>query len=209
MRVSMNKLRDELLNREVFYSLQESNVLIGNWRKEYNSVRPHSSIDYKPPAPKAFQSLIFNPFWFISDRENVPPVPTKMLVQNIWAGHIFGDKIIPEDDIRSIRNVIAVEDSFQLNRSAMFLETLNKGKVQEVINILSAEIKGKLDVDDKYRNFQLPEDIARDVKESRQKAKTILERYSNQKISETLKSSNALERTGKNSGASRYGFAQT
>jgi len=47
------KLRDELLNREVFYTLQEAKVLIEQWRQEYNGVRPHSALRYKPPAPEA------------------------------------------------------------------------------------------------------------------------------------------------------------
>jgi putative transposase len=47
------KLRDELLNREVFYTLQEAKVLIEQWRKEYNQVRPHSALRYRPPAPEA------------------------------------------------------------------------------------------------------------------------------------------------------------
>jgi transposase InsO family protein len=47
------KLRDELLNREIFTTLLEAKVLIENWRKEYNQVRPHSSLGYRPPAPEA------------------------------------------------------------------------------------------------------------------------------------------------------------
>ena len=47
------KLRDELLNGEIFTTLTEARVLIENWRKEYNQVRPHSSLGYKPPAPEA------------------------------------------------------------------------------------------------------------------------------------------------------------
>jgi transposase InsO family protein len=47
------KLRDELLNREIFYSLTEAKVLIEHWRREYNTVRPHSSLGYRPPAPEA------------------------------------------------------------------------------------------------------------------------------------------------------------
>lgn len=47
------KLRDELLNREVFYTLEEAKVLIENWRREYNTVCPHSSLGYWPPAPEA------------------------------------------------------------------------------------------------------------------------------------------------------------
>lgn len=48
------KLRDELLNGEVFYSLAEARVVIESWRRHYNTKRPHSSLGYKPPAPEAF-----------------------------------------------------------------------------------------------------------------------------------------------------------
>lgn len=48
------KLRDELLKREVFYSLKEAQVLIELWRKHYNTIRPHSSLGYRPPAPETF-----------------------------------------------------------------------------------------------------------------------------------------------------------
>ncbi len=47
------KLRDELLNGEIFDTLLEARVLIEMWRKEYNEVRPHSSLGYRPPAPEA------------------------------------------------------------------------------------------------------------------------------------------------------------
>ena len=47
------KLRDELLNREIFATLTEAKILIEQWRKEYNRVRPHSSLGYRPPAPEA------------------------------------------------------------------------------------------------------------------------------------------------------------
>lgn len=47
------KMRDELLNREIFTTLAEAKVLIGEWRKEYNQIRPHSSLKYRPPAPEA------------------------------------------------------------------------------------------------------------------------------------------------------------
>ena len=50
------KLRDELLNREIFYSLKEAQVLIEQWRRHYNEVRPHSSLGYRPPAPQAMVS---------------------------------------------------------------------------------------------------------------------------------------------------------
>jgi putative transposase len=47
------KMRDELLKREVFTTLTEAQVLIEGWRREYNQVRPHSSLGYQPPAPEA------------------------------------------------------------------------------------------------------------------------------------------------------------
>jgi transposase InsO family protein len=47
------KLRDELLNREVFTSLWEAQVLVEGWRREYNQVRPHSALGYRAPAPEA------------------------------------------------------------------------------------------------------------------------------------------------------------
>jgi transposase InsO family protein len=46
------KLRDELLNGEVFNNLKEAQVLIEDWRRHYNRVRPHSSLGYRPPAPE-------------------------------------------------------------------------------------------------------------------------------------------------------------
>lgn len=46
------KLRDELLNGEVFYTLTEAKVLIEAWRRHYNTERPHSSLGYRPPAPE-------------------------------------------------------------------------------------------------------------------------------------------------------------
>jgi len=47
------KLRDELLNTEIFCTLKEAQVLIEEWRRHYNEVRPHSSLGYRPPAPRA------------------------------------------------------------------------------------------------------------------------------------------------------------
>jgi transposase InsO family protein len=45
------KLRDELLNVEIFYSLAEATIMIEQWRRHYNTVRPHSALAYRPPAP--------------------------------------------------------------------------------------------------------------------------------------------------------------
>lgn len=60
-----SKLRDELLNGEIFYSLAEAKVIIEAWRRYYNTERPHSSLDYKPPAPEAF-------VWPAPPRESAP-----------------------------------------------------------------------------------------------------------------------------------------
>jgi transposase InsO family protein len=49
------KLRDELLNGEIFTSLLEAKVLVEQWRRHYNTVRPHSSLGYRPPAPEAIR----------------------------------------------------------------------------------------------------------------------------------------------------------
>ena len=48
------KLRDELLNGEIFCSLKEAQIVIEQWRKHYNTVRPHSALGYRPPAPQTF-----------------------------------------------------------------------------------------------------------------------------------------------------------
>lgn len=48
------RLRDELLDGEIFYSLREAQVIIEGWRQHYNTVRPHASLGYKPPAPAVF-----------------------------------------------------------------------------------------------------------------------------------------------------------
>jgi putative transposase len=55
------KMRDELLAREVFYSLKEAQVMIEMWRREYNTIRPHSALGYRPPAPEA---ILFQPTQF-------------------------------------------------------------------------------------------------------------------------------------------------
>ena len=51
------KFRDEFLNGEIFYTLREAKVLIEGWRREYNRVRPHSALGYRPPAPEVILPL--------------------------------------------------------------------------------------------------------------------------------------------------------
>jgi transposase InsO family protein len=58
------KMRDELLNGEIFYSLKEADILIEQWRIVYNTIRPHSALGYKPPVPKTVIEMKphFQPF---------------------------------------------------------------------------------------------------------------------------------------------------
>lgn len=51
------KLRDELLNGEIFYSLKEAKIVIEQWRRHYDEKRPHSALGYRPPAPVTFGQI--------------------------------------------------------------------------------------------------------------------------------------------------------
>jgi len=65
------KLRDELLNGELFYTLKEAEILIEHWRREYNHLRPHSSLGGRPPAPETI-------LWpDLSLKEYAPPAFTQ------------------------------------------------------------------------------------------------------------------------------------
>jgi putative transposase len=55
------KLRDELLNGEIFHTVKEAKVLIEQWRRHYNTTRPHSSLGYRPPAPEATAPAVAAP----------------------------------------------------------------------------------------------------------------------------------------------------
>jgi transposase InsO family protein len=55
------KLRDELLDREIFHTLREAQVLIEAWRRHHNTVRPHSALGYRPPAPQAVPGAAWAP----------------------------------------------------------------------------------------------------------------------------------------------------
>ncbi len=65
------RLRDELLDSEIFTSLREAQVIIESWRRHYNTMRPHGSIGYKPPAPKVFVSAFAA--WPASQPRPAPP----------------------------------------------------------------------------------------------------------------------------------------
>jgi putative transposase len=53
LQVIHGQMRDELLDREIFTTMEEAKVLINQWRREYNQIRPHSAKNYQPPAPEA------------------------------------------------------------------------------------------------------------------------------------------------------------
>jgi len=48
------RLRDELLDGELFYTLKEAQIIVESWRRHYNTIRPHETLGYKPPAPEVF-----------------------------------------------------------------------------------------------------------------------------------------------------------
>ena len=52
------RMRDELLSREVFTTLEEAKVLIEQWKRDYNQVRPHSARNNRPPAPEAILTAV-------------------------------------------------------------------------------------------------------------------------------------------------------
>jgi putative transposase len=59
------KFREELLNRELFFTLKGAKIIIENWRREYNTIRPHSSLKNRPPAPEAILPPILHQSWVI------------------------------------------------------------------------------------------------------------------------------------------------
>jgi putative transposase len=76
------KLRDELLNREIFYTLQEAKILIEHWRREYNQVRPHSALGYNPPAPET----VLMPTITATLHTGLPQTLTQEVVLRMGAG---------------------------------------------------------------------------------------------------------------------------
>jgi len=70
------RLRDELLDGEIFYSLKEARTIIESWRRHYNTERPHGSLGYKPPAPE-----VFVPAFAARAAAQSQPVPSPALAQ--------------------------------------------------------------------------------------------------------------------------------
>ena len=71
------RLRDELLNGEIFYTLREAQIIIESWRRHYNAVRPHASLRYNPPAPEVFVPAFAA--WPASLRRPAPPATLAQL----------------------------------------------------------------------------------------------------------------------------------
>jgi len=76
------RLRDELLDGEIFYTLREAEIVIESWRRHYNAVRPHASIGYRAPAPEVFVPALAA--WPAAQPRPAPPamlplVPTPTL----------------------------------------------------------------------------------------------------------------------------------
>ena len=65
------RLRDELLDGEIFYTLREAQIIIESWRRHYNTIRPHESLGYKPPAPEVFAPAFAA--WPAALRRPAPP----------------------------------------------------------------------------------------------------------------------------------------
>jgi transposase InsO family protein len=65
------RLRDELLDGEIFYTLGEAQIVIESWRRHFNTIRPHESVGYKPPAPEVFVPAFAA--WPAALRRSAPP----------------------------------------------------------------------------------------------------------------------------------------
>ena len=65
------RLRDELLDGEIFYTLREAQIVIESWRRHFNTIRPHKSLGYKPPAPEVFVQAFAA--WPAAPRQPAPP----------------------------------------------------------------------------------------------------------------------------------------
>ena len=100
------------------------------------------------------------------------------------AGVYIGAKFFAKGDVRPLINMMALNESFELSRSALLLEGLNKGKTQKVIDILYVDIKGKLKLNRVYDDYVLDENTIKSMRNNRQKAEDILGRYPNPKFSD-------------------------
>jgi len=77
------RFRDELLNGEIFYTLQEAQILIEEWRRHYNTKRPHSALGYRPPAPETIVQMDRTPGL---DPSNWSKLNARFRAQSFWRG---------------------------------------------------------------------------------------------------------------------------
>ena len=110
-----SKLRDELLNGEIFTTLREAQVLIERWRQHYHTVRPHSSLGYRPPPPETILPPPFElSYATLRPAQTLAPecrILTSKLVSRCGAGHdlarIIGTRIIIAAD--DVERAVAVK----------------------------------------------------------------------------------------------------
>ena len=79
------RLRDELLDGEIFYTLREAEIVIESWRRHYNTVRPHASIGYRAPAPEVFVPALAA--WSAAQSRPAPPAMPQLRLPRI-GGHL-------------------------------------------------------------------------------------------------------------------------
>jgi hypothetical protein len=99
-------------------------------------------------------------------------------------GAYIGAKFLAKGDVRPLINMMALTESFELSRSALLLEGLNKGKTQKVIDILYVDVKGKLNLNRVYDDYVLDDNTVKAIRNNRQQAEDILKRYPNPKFSD-------------------------
>ena len=117
------KFRDELLNREIFYTLEEAKILIEIWRKEYNQVRPHSALGYRPPAPEAIQIVsLAKPLLGL-----MPVGLTQIVAHTLGAGHNWDYGRVKT----SLEGVIISKQTKVFDNSAMGKFSLDKKAYSE------------------------------------------------------------------------------
>jgi len=95
------KLRDELLDREIFYTLLEAKVLIERWRMHYNRIRPHSSLGYRPLAPEAVAFSALAAGCATWPRDSTPPaadLAAGACCTNIGSGTMDGGRSVERRD---------------------------------------------------------------------------------------------------------------
>jgi putative transposase len=78
-----SKLRDEFLNGEIFYSLKELRVLAERWRVQYNTIRPHSSLGYRPPCADSMATPNFSGVWKSEKQKALPTFPYPRLRRRV------------------------------------------------------------------------------------------------------------------------------